>query len=204
MVRKYESDTRREAKQRTRDRILDAVVEVVTKEGVHAFTVQNVADAAGLAHRTVYRHFATREALLDGLDELIVRRGMEETGTAPPTLMDPDDLPKVVGPVFRAFDEHRDAMRAYVVISIALGRRVPSFDERTRAVRAGIAHAFPGLTAEEAESAAGVIRLLMSTRTWFNLTSEQDMTTAAASRAVSWAVEALFEDLKARSKARAT
>src|SRR5688572_18303656 len=117
MPRNYSSLLREEAKQDTRDRILDAVVDVVTREGVHAFTVQNVADAAGVAHRTVYRHFATREDLLDGLDERMERRG--KAAGIGPALKELNDLPNLVKEAYTSFDSLRDAMRAYVVISIA-------------------------------------------------------------------------------------
>jgi len=200
--RKYASAVRGAAKRDTRDRILDAVVDVVTREGVQAFTIQNVADAAGVAHRTVYRHFATREALLDGLDEMLDRRAAQ-AGISPVFPVDPADLPQAVGAAYRSFDVYRNGMRAYVIMSIALGRRVRSFDRRTRSLRAILARAFPGLDREEARAAAGVLRLLGSTRAWFLLTTEQDMTTAAAARAVSWAMDVLLADLDARSKKRA-
>lgn len=200
MTRKYESQARREAKQDTRERILDAVVDVVTREGVHAFTVQNVANAAGVSHRTVYRHFATREALLDGLDELLVRRGIS-AGVIPENV-EFEDLPNLVRAVFQSFDAFRDGMRAYVVISIALGRRVPGFDERTRLVHEHVARSFPGLTPDEVAGAASVLRLLIGSRTWYLLTQEQDMSTAAAGRAASRAIKALLADLAARSKSR--
>jgi AcrR family transcriptional regulator len=202
MARKYRSSTRQEAKQDTRERILDAVVEVVTRQGVHAFTVQNVADAAGVAHRTVYRHFATREDLLDGLDELIESRG-REAGLNPESEA-LDDLTHLVRSAYRSFEAFRDAIRAYVVISIALGRRVPTFERRTRRFRKHIARAFPGLTRAEVVEAAGVIRHLGSTRTWYLLTTEQDMSTDTASRAVCRAIQALLTDLANRDKNRAT
>lgn len=201
MARKYESPERAQAKQETRDRILHAVIDVVTREGVHAFTVQNVANAAGVSHRTVYRHFATREDLLNGLDEMIERRGVQ--AGVDPKIPDLTELPQAIGPIYESFDLVRDAMRAYVVISVALGKRVPGFDQRSRSLREHIARAFPGLTSEEVEEAAGVIRLLVSTRAWFLLTTELDMSTAAAGRAASWALEALIADLSARSKTRA-
>jgi AcrR family transcriptional regulator len=201
MARKYTSSARQEGKLDTRDRILDAVVAVVTRQGVLAFTVQNVANAAGVALRTVYRHFATREALLDGLDELLERRATE-AGITLPTPADLAELPQRVRAVYQSFDAFRDAMRAYVIISIALGRRVPSFDRRTRTFRQSMARAFPGLTRKEVREAAGMIRLLGSTRTWFLLTIEQGMTTGAAAHTASWAMEALFADLATRSRQR--
>jgi AcrR family transcriptional regulator len=200
MPRNYSSLLREEAKQGTRDRILDAVVDVVTREGVHAFTVQNVADAAGVAHRTVYRHFATREDLLDGLDDRIERRG--KAAGIGPALKELNDLPNLVKEAYTSFDSLRDAMRAYVVISIALGRRVPSFDRRTRDFRKQIARAFPALTEKEIKEASAVIRLLGSTRSWFLLTTELDLSTDAAARAASHAVDVLLADLDSRNRSR--
>jgi AcrR family transcriptional regulator len=200
MNRQYQSPEREQAKQETRERILDALVEVVTREGVLAFTVQNVANAAGVSHRTVYRHFATREDLLDGLDELLERRGMAAgVHPGPPDLT---DLPQHIGRYYESFDVAGDAMRAYVIISLALGRRVPGFDERSQGVRDHLARAYPGLTADELQEATGVIRVLLSTRAWFIMTTELHMSTPAAGRAASWALEALFTDLSARSQNR--
>lgn len=54
-------------KARTREAILRALAEVVVAEGVAAMSVQQVADRAGITHRTVYRYFPDRQALLDGL-----------------------------------------------------------------------------------------------------------------------------------------
>lgn len=201
MKRTYESPLRASAKQDTRDRILDAMVDVVTRQGIHAFSVQNVANAAGVAHRTVYRHFATREALLDGLDDLLERRAAL-AGVPAPSLLDVTDLPRQVELAFASSERFRDAMRAYVVISVALGRRVPGFDRRTRTLKDSLAKAFPGLTQKDAKAAAGIIRLLVSTRGWFHLTSDHDMTTDEAAQAVGWAASTLVADLARRSKKR--
>ncbi|MCB1015943.1 MAG: TetR/AcrR family transcriptional regulator, partial [Acidimicrobiales bacterium] len=45
------------------------------------FSVQGVADRCGISHRTVYRHFPTRESLLDGLVERM-GAAMEAAGGA--------------------------------------------------------------------------------------------------------------------------
>lgn len=201
MKRAYDTSQRDQAKQDTRDRIIDAVVEVVTREGVHAFSVQNVANAAGVALRTVYRHFATREALLEGLDDLLERR-VAQSGFMPPPLDNLDDLPDAIAPMFRMFDASRDAMRAYVVISVALGRTVPRFDQRTRKLREQVAKRFPSLAPGDARAAAAMIRLLCSTRSWFHLTTELDLTSDAAAGVVSNTLRVLFADLASRPKKR--
>jgi AcrR family transcriptional regulator len=48
----------------TRHAILQAGVELLRERTDDVFTVQDVADRAGLTHRTVYRYFATRQELM--------------------------------------------------------------------------------------------------------------------------------------------
>src|SRR5215472_1572236 len=51
----------------TRDLILEALVDLVVERPLADFSLQDVADRAGVSLRTVYRHFASREALLEAL-----------------------------------------------------------------------------------------------------------------------------------------
>src|SRR5689334_17529791 len=48
----------------TRERILDAAMASIPKEGIEGLTIAQVAKDAGITDRTVYRHFHTREDLL--------------------------------------------------------------------------------------------------------------------------------------------
>jgi len=48
----------------TRNAILEAAVELFLERKSDGFSVQEVADRAGLTHRTVYRYFPTRQELL--------------------------------------------------------------------------------------------------------------------------------------------
>src|SRR5262249_62319829 len=58
----------------TRDLIFQALTRLVLDEGVHDVSIQQVADVAGVSHRTVYRYFSSREELLDGLAEWLDRQ----------------------------------------------------------------------------------------------------------------------------------
>ena len=49
----------------TRTAILEAVAAEIAASGLTGFSIQGVADRAGVTHRTVYNHFPTREALND-------------------------------------------------------------------------------------------------------------------------------------------
>ncbi|WP_295568937.1 TetR/AcrR family transcriptional regulator [uncultured Stenotrophomonas sp.] len=56
-----------------RDRILDAAVNVINRDGVRAVTFESVAAEAQLTRGGLLYHFPSREALLRGIDEHLVR-----------------------------------------------------------------------------------------------------------------------------------
>jgi AcrR family transcriptional regulator len=60
--------------QGTRDRILDALEELVVDEGALAATLEATADRAGVSKGGLLYHFATKEALLEGLVERVSAR----------------------------------------------------------------------------------------------------------------------------------
>lgn len=57
MTRKYELRKRAERQQRTRQRIVDAAVELHQSKGIAATTINDVAERAKVGRVTVYRHF---------------------------------------------------------------------------------------------------------------------------------------------------
>ena len=52
---------------RTRDKILDALADVIAESGGVGFSIQQVADRAGVTHRTVYNHFPSKEELFEAI-----------------------------------------------------------------------------------------------------------------------------------------
>ena len=96
----------------TREQILRALAEVVLEGGLSDFSVQGVADRCGVSHRTVYRHFPTRESMLDGLveqmsDAMAAAGGAAQIGTV-------EDLPGAVARNFAMFTDHEALAKAAV------------------------------------------------------------------------------------------
>jgi len=200
-TREYNSPARAQAKAETRERIVDAVVRVVLDDGIHAFTVQNVAEKAGVSHRTVYRHFKTREELLGALAaSLDVKVEEYPLPSVPVTI---DDIIDVVGPSFEAMGEVEEHFRAYVIASIAMQWQDESRQRRTQAFNRALRSAFPHLSNGEVREAAAVIRSLAGSRSWYQLTFEGGLDSKAAASAADWAVRALFKDLRRRDRVRA-
>jgi AcrR family transcriptional regulator len=65
--RPYSSPAREAAAQLTRQRILDAAARLFTESGYSATSVRSIAQAAGVAEKTVYLQFDTKPAILKAL-----------------------------------------------------------------------------------------------------------------------------------------
>lgn len=65
--RPYRSPVREAAAQLTRQRILDAAAGMFTESGYTATSVRSIAQAAGVAEKTVYLQFDTKQAILKAL-----------------------------------------------------------------------------------------------------------------------------------------
>lgn len=78
--------SRKEAKERTRQRLLDAIVRLLHDEGPTALTTARIAEQAGIAQPTFYVHFPDLEAALDEtaerLGDALLGR-MQERAPAP-------------------------------------------------------------------------------------------------------------------------
>jgi AcrR family transcriptional regulator len=194
--RAYHSPVRAQAKGDTRTRIVEAMVGVIVEEGVHAFTVQNVADRAGVSHRTVYRYYPSRERLLEGLSESLSHR-LTDAGLAPPQEI--TGWTSYVAPLFEEFASLGPALRASVIAAVALGAQTESDRDLASAIFDSLAIRFSYLSEEQLHEAAGVFRSLVSRFTWYVLSVELRLETAEASRGVAWAIGALLDDLERRN-----
>ena len=61
-------------KQRTRDALVRAAVELFTTRGYEATTVDDIAEAVEVSQRTFFRYFAGKEEAALALPELVVAR----------------------------------------------------------------------------------------------------------------------------------
>ncbi|HET9384544.1 MAG TPA: helix-turn-helix domain-containing protein, partial [Gemmatimonadales bacterium] len=92
------------SRRRTRGAILEAMADVITETNGIGFSVQAVADRAGVTHRTIYNYFPTREALCeafsDYVDELLASAG----GLSEPPAFSIASLPALVEDLYRVLE----------------------------------------------------------------------------------------------------
>lgn len=179
----------------TRETILRALVDVISEGGLAGFSVQEVADRAGVSHRTVYRYYPSRDDLLAGLVEWVESR-MVELG-APFSAEDAGELADSVRANMAVFDELADGVEAMTRFSFGTGIEPARRDERTVMFTNIAERELRGCDPEQVRAVAALVRLLVSTRAWLTLRQDGVMPHEHTGPAIAWAVEVLLEAAKA-------
>ena len=145
----------------TRQWIVAAAVDLMEQPGTGPLTNAAIAERAGISERTVYRHFATRDALLDALAaEVMQRLGSPPVPATPAALLDyPAEL-------FAGFEARSQLTRAALNSDIFPRMRDGPAAQRWRGLQQILADALPGLPEAERAIAAANLRYLLAATTW--------------------------------------
>ncbi|MBE0428685.1 MAG: TetR/AcrR family transcriptional regulator [Thermoleophilia bacterium] len=190
--REYTSLLREKQQELTRGRIIEAVADLVRNGQIHSFTIEEVARRAGVSYGSVYRHFPTRERLLEELYEWF------ERFPGAPVLPDSlDALPAWVEEKLVAyFESSADIAQAAAITMLALGLTPRSQCLRDEKVMKLIAEAAPDLGPEQVRERAAMLRYLASSLAWATLRQRFGLESGEISSALRWALEALVRDLQ--------
>lgn len=180
-------DGRRLRREQSRRRIIEAMIELVY-EGVREPTAEQVAERAGLAMRTVFRHFKDMESLYREISVRMHARARE--------LLDagkgrPETLHAVVEARARVFEEvmpmrlSADVMRHR---SPFLQREAASL---VRLCRDTLERCLPASALPGRRDRLEALDALLSIETWIRLRRDQRLSAAAARRVLHGAVDAL-------------
>jgi AcrR family transcriptional regulator len=176
----------------TRRAILDAVGAELTESGMDGFSIQAVADRAGVTHRTVYNYFPTREALNDAFAEH-VEAVAGERGFLQPEVPDVASLPELAGELHTSFGAHASPLQAYVMMTIATGSAARVFRERSKKMEKLIDDELGPFDPGVAKLVTSAIRMFISSTGWFLLSKHHGLSPTEAGRVSQWVVKTLLE-----------
>lgn len=188
--RSYSSALRDEQQELTRSRIMKAVADLIRDGRIHGFTVEEVAQRAGVSYASVYRHFPTREKLLEEVYEWF------QQDTNRPLLPDSlDALPSMVDSLVAYFEANADLTQAAAVAMTALGLVPKTQREHDEEIQRLVAEANPGLDPQEARVKAAVIRFLASSLAWAIFRQRFELEPDEISSALGWALQTLIREV---------
>lgn len=184
----YDSPLRAAQKEETRRRILDAAGRLIEAVSPAGLSFAAIAREAGVRERTVYRHFPTKDALLDALwlwlDPRIGVKSFPQSEA---------DLIAFPARVFPAFDDNEQLMRAMWMSPQGREFRLNANAKRQAAIRASVADAVAGLVPREAAAVTAAAQLLYSGAAWLVMKDYWGMDGAVAGKASSFVLELLMQ-----------
>jgi AcrR family transcriptional regulator len=181
----YDSPLRREQAEQTRSRIVFAAVELIVG-GVEGLTMQAAAKAAGVALRTVFRHFPTRDELLDATWQALQVR-MGDT----PDLQTLDALTEFVPELFGRYAAMEDQIRGAMFAQTFVSSRKRLGSDRARKMRTAVIAQFEGGDERSRAMAAAAAYTLTVPLVSIVLKEAFGLSSAEAGRASAWAIRTL-------------
>ena len=174
-------------REETRNRILDAAMAELGESDLEGLTMAGVAGRAGVTERTVFRHFASRDALLAAVWPRMQAR-VRSTGF-PHTA---DALIATPGRLFPAFDKEAKLARASAFSAAGRELRLAANGERQEAMRACVRDAFPDLEEPALTRLAAVVQLIDSVYAWAVMRDFWGLSGADAGKAAAEALAVLL------------
>jgi AcrR family transcriptional regulator len=131
--RPYRSELRARQAEDTRGSILDAAGRVMAR-GIATLSIPDIASEAGVSIPTVYRHFRTKQDLLDAIYPHVEKRAGRGALTAPATIGEVGDGVLRVLEHIDAFDDLDRAVMASPAAEEVRHRSIPRRLAQTRAI----------------------------------------------------------------------
>jgi AcrR family transcriptional regulator len=176
----------------TRELIMRAFQGLLQTDHPDAITYPQVAEAAGVSLRTVYRYFPTRADLLQSAAEWFRELTEGARWDDPRTVR---DLAGAIPHMGRLFDEHTNVFRALSDDALEEPRR-----EAVAAAVAEVSRNLPKADVRRAEAMLGYIR---SGRAWLVLHDRYGLDGDEIVSTLDWAACTLLEDVRRRNDAAA-
>lgn len=178
----------------TRERILSAVAGLLEREEAEALTMPEVADASGVSLRTIYRHYPTREQLLEAAGRWIGDELLRHP--YPRTL---DEVAELFRVGCRDFDERPGLVRALALSRLGQNVRGYRRRERLEAIRSALRAELDALSEEELRRGEAVLAYLHNMLAYTTLREEAGLSGVEIGDALAWAITALVDDLRRRN-----
>lgn len=179
---------------RTRAAIIETASEMVFgTTNVEDLTMQNVADGAGVSHRTLYRYFATRKDLFNAVGAEYDER--LDSSIAVDVLRSFDSWVEGVSGIMAFGASHSDMLKRTLVLSLTAGEWRTDRDEAYWDLFRG---AYPNLDEPAARQDFAVLRHVLWSTNSLLLGQRFELTTDEVTAAVERAVAALLADIGQR------
>lgn len=190
------SSLRERQRDLTRQLIIEALARVIVEIGIHQFSMQQVADEAGVSLRTLYRQFATRDELLEGFGDEVHRIVGAEWPSLPDGMLTSDDVVDAIMRICHAMADRPYMFRAWAITHMATGGLAGSRRDRTERIQVVVRALLPHHSPADQARVFAVFRVLAGSLAWKVMIDDLGLDVEDAAEATGWALRTLFRDLE--------
>jgi len=171
--------------------VLEAVIAKLESEAPDDVSMADIALAAGISLRTLYRYFPDRASLLQSAGEHLYR-----SLGVPVDISQPGDIARSFVEAARRLAARPRLTRALVRTGSGQVARSAMRRQRVQAIRTALKPVTAGLDTDLVRRATALITHLCSATSWVSIADESGLTDADAQAAVSWAIDTLIGTLR--------
>lgn len=195
---KYHSPLRSRQKEQTRGLILNAVDAILRRAPVSEVTIAAVAREADITERTIYRHFPTREDLLNAAWRRALRAFIRGQTQQVETL---DQILELTRAAYENFDANEGIVRAIISAPEGVEVRKRPAEIRLDMLKKAYAGILAGLPEEQVMAVVMATHVLSSASSWSHLRDYCGLDGAKGGQVAALSIELIVEAIKARAKA---
>jgi AcrR family transcriptional regulator len=174
----------------TRERILDALVQVLARNGIAELSIPLVAREAKVSIPSVYRYFPTKRDLFAALDDYAHTKG-GFTFSEFPRSNTPEELADIIPSLFRQRESIEPTIAAALRTRIGYDIRRPQLEERAKYFETALRPATTRLSSKEQDWLRDVVFVLTSYGCVRAFKDYLGLDTQGAAERVAWAVRVL-------------
>jgi len=175
--------------------VLEAVIAKLESEAPDDVSMSDIAQAAGISLRTLYRYFPDRASLLQSAGEHLY-----SSLGVPVDIAEPEDITRSFIEAARRLGARPRLTRALVRTGAVQVARSAMRKQRVQAIRAALKPATSGLDADLVRRVTALISHLCSATSWASIADESGLSDADAQAAVSWGIDALIGTLQGSAR----
>jgi AcrR family transcriptional regulator len=195
--KRYDSPLRAKQAQATRSHILASVRTMLEQDPHSSLGFDELADVSGVNRRTIFRHFPTKEALLEEFwadinASLGVRFWPERE----------EDLTRLPPALFASLDKIEGIVRAAHASGTGREMRLQANRERQRAFRNSLKKVAAEMEPKLARRLEALVQLLFSATAWQTMRDYWGLSGREAGEAAAWAIAVLLDAARHQNKAR--
>jgi len=188
--KRYHSEIRAEAAERTRERILQAVMDHLADDG-GPITLRAIARRAGVSTPTVIRNFADRDRLIEAFWEWVQPRlGLP---ARPPPVHEALEHP---ARQIALFEAHHGFFRSLIVTRQGRAMRKMRFAQRTEVVQRSVEPALRALSPEARRRVIALLKLfIVPLPLWLEMRDMFGLPPEDIARALTWVGRLILDEL---------